>query len=113
MLFDMIRIVIHNFGCSLSCNCIMKPILNHRIEIVCCWRVLVIINATLCIYIRNLLPNPTFTGTDGTYPFKQLLKIILPKYSLSLLQTVIIKNKPFFNVFIQDFRSPLTEASGL
>ena len=37
MLFGMIRIVIHNFGCNLSCNCIMKPILNHRIEIVCCW----------------------------------------------------------------------------
>ena len=113
MLFGMIRIVIHNFGCRLPCNCIMKPILNHRIEIVCSWRVFVIVNATLSIYIRNLLPYPTLTGTDGTYPFKQLLKIILPKHRFTLLQTVIIKNKPFFNVFIQDFRSPLTETSSL
>ena len=84
----------------------MGTILNHRIEIVCCWGVLVIVYATLCIYIRNFLPNPTFTCTDGTDSFKQLLKVILPKYSLSLLQPVIIKNKSLFNVFIQDFRSP-------
>lgn len=37
-----------------------------------------------------------FTGTDGTYSFKQLLKVILPKHSLALLQAVIIKNKSFF-----------------
>lgn len=91
----------------------MKTILDHRIKIVCYWRILVIVNAAFSIYIRNLLPNPTFTGTDGTYSFKQLLKIILPEYSLSLLQTVIIENKSLFNIFIQDFRSPLTETSGL
>lgn len=96
VLFGMICIVIHNFGCSLSCNCIMKPIMNHRIEIMRCWRIPIIINATLSIYICNLLPNSTFTGTDGTYSFKQLLKVILPKHSLALLQAVIIKNKSFF-----------------
>ena len=103
--------MIYNFSNRLSCFCIMETIFNHRIEFVCCWGVLVIVYATLCIYIRNFLPNPTFTCTDGTDSFKQLLKVVLPKYSLSLLQPVIIKNKSLFNVFIQDFRSPLTETS--
>ena len=50
-----------------------------------CRRVLVIVDTTLCIYIGDLLPDTSFTGTDRTYPFKQFTEIVFSEYCRSLL----------------------------
>ena len=81
----MISFMIYDFGSGLPHNSIVKSVLNHRIEIMSRWGILIIINTTFSIYICYLLPYTTFTRTDGTHPLKQFSEVINSESCFTLL----------------------------
>ena len=109
----MVGFLVDDFCCRLPLDGIVETILNHGIEFPCGIGIPVIVYATLCIDVRNLLPNTAFTGTNGAYPFQQFTEIVFPEYGGTLFQTVIVQNKSFLNIFIQDFGSPLAKLGSL
>ena len=108
----MVCLRVDNLSGRLPCDGIMEAILYHRIEIFCCRRVLVIVGATLCIDVRNLLPNATFACTDRTHTFKQFTEVIFTEYRRSLFQPLIVHSEALFDILIENLCCPLTETSG-
>ena len=60
MLFRVIGFGIDNFCRRLTSYSVVEAVLDHCIEISCCLRVAVIVNAALCVDVCNLLPDTAF-----------------------------------------------------
>ena len=103
---------IDNLCRCLSCDSIVKAVLNHSVEVARGGRVFVVVRTALRIDVRNLLPDATLAGANRTNTFEQFTEVILSKYSSALLQTVIVHGKTLLDVFTQDFSCPLTKFSG-
>lgn len=87
----------------------MEPILYHRIKLFGRRSKTVIVYAAFRIDVRNLLPYATLAGTYRTHSLEEFAEIIFPEHRITLLQTVIVKNKTFTDILVQNTRSPLAE----
>lgn len=100
----------NNLGGRLPCNGIVEAVLHHGIKVFRRRRIAVIVDAALGIDISNLLPDPAFARPDRAHPLEQFAEVVLSEHFRSVLQPVVIQDKAFPDVLVENLRGPLAEA---
>ena len=113
MLLRVVSFVVNDFSCSLPRDSVVKAILYHRIEVMRRRGVLVVVDATLGIDVCDLLPDASLACTYRTDPLQKLFEVILTECSGSLLESIVIEDEAFSDIFTEYLGSPLAEARGV
>lgn len=90
---------INNFSRRHARDGLMKPILNHGIELVCRRRGLVVVIAAFHVDVNvNNLSDTALAGTDGAYFLKEFSKIVFTEDGGTLLESFVTKGKSFSDI---------------
>ena len=100
---------VDNFGGGLPSNRVMEFILDCGIKLPRHVRVFIVIHAAFGENVRDLLPNTSFTGTNGTYALQQFAEVVFAENGSAPLQPFVIEGKAFDHIFAKDPRRPYSE----
>src|SRR5690606_5843593 len=76
------------------------------------FRLWIIVDAALCVDVRNLLIKSSFTGPYLADALQQSVKVVLTK-PFALLEAFVVEHEALDNVFTEGFCGPNAELSGL